>query len=388
MKKRLILAAFLLLLVGAGGSVYWGQYAKRTSELYYSGMIEATQANLAFQTAGRINAVRVEEGQAVEAGQVLAVLDQDSALANRDQALANMVRAESTLKQMQILLALNRQALPAEGEKAEAAVQAQQAQLRELETGYRNQDVQQALLTLESKRIAMEDARKDQKRDEELYLRKVIPERVKDASSLKYETAFKDHERAQQAYALLKEGYRKESIQVGRSRLLEAKAALKLARINLKKIEVTEKEVDVARAQVQAAQATIELAEIQLRHTELTSPFKGMVTSRNSEPGEVVTTGQEVISISDLSEVDLKIFVDETEIGRVKPGQPAEVKIDTFADKSYQGRVAFISSEGEFTPKIIQTRKERVKLVYLVKIKIPNPDFELKSGMPADAWLR
>ena len=206
--------------------------------------------------------------------------------------------------------------------------------------------------------------------------------------ALKYETAFKEHERAQQAYALLKEGYRKESIQVGRSRLNEAQAVLKLARINLKKIEVTEKEVDVARAQVQAAQAAMELAEIQLRHTELRSSFKGIVTSRNAEPGEVVTTGQEVISISDLSEVDLKIFVDETEIGRVKPGQKADVKIDTFADKTYQGKVAFISPEGEFTPKIIQTRKERVKLVYLVKIKIPNPDFELKSGMPADAWLR
>jgi HlyD family secretion protein len=86
--------------------------------------------------------------------------------------------------------------------------------------------------------------------------------------------------------------------------------------------------------------------------------------------------------------VDLKVFVDETEIGKVKPGQPVDVKIDTFPDKIYPGSVSFISPEGEFTPKIIQTRKERVKLVYLVKIKIPNPEFELKSGMPADAWFR
>lgn len=388
MKKRLILVAFLVLLVGAGGSVYWGQHTKRTSELYYSGMIEATQANLAFQAAGRLSEVRVDEGQAVDAGQSLAVLDQGSALANRDQALANLMRAESTLKQMGTLLALNREALPAQVEMAEAAVQTLQAQLLELESGYRDQDIQQAFLALESKRIAMEDARKDKLRDEELFQRKVIPEKVLDASSLKYETAVKEHERAQQAYALLKEGYRKESIQAGRSRLHEARAALKLARINLKNIEVTEKEADVARAQVQAAQAVLELARIQLSYTELTSPFKGIVTSRNAEPGEVVTVGQEVISISDLSEVDLKIFVDETEIGRVKPGQKVDVKIDTFADKTYQGKVTFISSEGEFTPKIIQTRKERVKLVYLVKVKIPNPDFELKTGMPADAWLR
>ena len=388
MKKRLILVGFLVLLVGAGGSVYWGQHVKSTSELYYSGMIEATQANLAFQVAGRINEVRVDEGQTVDAGELLAVLDQDSALANRDQASANLMRAESALEEAETMLALNREALPAEGEKAQAAVRALQAQLHELETGYRDQEIQQAFLALESKRIAMEDARKDQIRDEQLFQRKVIPERVKDASDLKYETAFKEHERAQQAYALLKEGYRKESIQVGRSRLNEAQAVLKLARINLKKIDVTEKETDVARAQVRAAQAALELAKIQLGHTELRSPFKGIVTSRNAEPGEVVTAGREVISISDLSEVDLKIFVDETEIGRVKPGQKVDVKIDTFADKTYPGKVTFISSEGEFTPKIIQTRKERVKLVYLVKVKIPNPDFELKTGMPADAWLR
>jgi HlyD family secretion protein len=102
----------------------------------------------------------------------------------------------------------------------------------------------------------------------------------------------------------------------------------------------------------------------------------------------VVLPGREVLSLSDLSSVDLKIFVGETEIGRIKPGQLVDIKVDTFPDKIYSGTVSFISSEGEFTPKIIQTQKERVKLVYLVKVFIPNPDLELKSGMPADAWLR
>jgi HlyD family secretion protein len=106
------------------------------------------------------------------------------------------------------------------------------------------------------------------------------------------------------------------------------------------------------------------------------------------EPGEVVVPGREILSLSDLATVDLKIFVDETEIGKVKPGQKVEVRVDTFPDKAYWGRVAFISPEGEFTPKIIQTRKERVKLVYLVKVSVPNPNLELKTGMPADAWLR
>ena len=106
------------------------------------------------------------------------------------------------------------------------------------------------------------------------------------------------------------------------------------------------------------------------------------------ELGEVVLAGREVFSLADLTKVELKIFVDETEIGKVKPGQKVEVRTDTFPDKRYNGNVSFISPEGEFTPKMIQTHKERVKLVYLVKVAIPNPHLELKPGMPADAWLR
>ncbi len=140
-------------------------------------------------------------------------------------------------------------------------------------------------------------------------------------------------------------------------------------------------------AQINSNKAALEQASIQLSYTQLKSPMDGVVTSRNIEPGETVNIGREVITISDLSRVDLKIFVDETEIGKVKPNQKVEVKVDTFPGKSYTGYVSFISPEGEFTPKIIQTKKERVKLVYLVKVSILNPDFELKAGMPADALL-
>ena len=153
-------------------------------------------------------------------------------------------------------------------------------------------------------------------------------------------------------------------------------------------IEVKEKEVGAAQAHVRAAEASLRLAEVQLDFTRLKAPFQGIIASRNIEPGEVVSPGQEVISIADLTVVDLKIFIDETEIGNVKPGRSVDVKIDSFPNKIYKGKITFISPEAEFTPKIIQTQKERVKLVYLVKVAIPNADLELKPGMPADAWLR
>jgi HlyD family secretion protein len=388
LKKRLILIAFLVLLLGVGGLVFWGQRQERLSELYYSGTIEATQADLAFQVSGRVQAVFFDEGQAVAKNQVLAVLDQQEFEARRAQARSDWMRFQENLKQLETLLELNRKILPAEVERVEASVKALQSQLAELEAGYRVQEVEQARYAYEQAQFALEEARRDKTRYDRLFERRIVSENDKEATDLKYETALKEYERAQKAYELRKEGYRKESIETARSRLAEGQATLRQARENLKKIEAIESEVAAAKAQVQAAKATLELAEIQLKYTELTAPFKGILVSRNVEPGEVVSPGQEVLSLSDLSQIDLKIFVAETEIGKVRPGQAVDVKIDTFPGKIYPGMVAFISPEGEFTPKIIQTHKERVKLVYLVKIKIPNPNLELKPGMPADAWLK
>ena len=162
-----------------------------------------------------------------------------------------------------------------------------------------------------------------------------------------------------------------------------------------KKGVVSEKERDnmklnfeIPQSKLAEAKAVLKQASVYLAYTQLKAPMDGVVTSRNIEPGETVNPGREVITISDLSRVDLKIFVDETQIGKVKPNQEVEVTVDTFPGKVYAGVVSFISPEGEFTPKIIQTKKERVKLVYLIKISIANPSFELKSGMPADALLR
>ena len=388
MKKRLILVVFLVLLLGVGALVFWGQRKERSAELYYSGTIEATQANLAFQVNGRVREVFFDEGQAVEKDQLLAVLEQEEFSARQDQAHSELMRSEENLKQLETLLELNRKILPAEVERVEASVQALQSQLAELEAGYRIQEVEQARYAYEQAQFSLEEARKDKIRFDRLFERKIIAENDKDATDLKYETALKAYERAKQAYELFKEGYRKESIAAARSKLAEGRAALKQAKDNLKKVEAAERGVEAARAQVLTAKAALELAKIQLKHTELRAPFNGILVSRNVEPGEVVSPGQEVISLADLSKVDLKVFVAETEIGMVKPGQKVEVKIDTFPAKTYAGDVTFISPEGEFTPKIIQTHKERVKLVYLVKITIANPDLELKPGMPADAWFK
>lgn len=388
MKKRLVVILFLLLLVGVGYFVYVGQQEIQTQEHYYSGTIEATTSELSFQVNGRVAGVMVEEGERVERDQLLAQLEQSLYRARRDQALANLNTARENLRKMETVLDFYRSTLPAEVARAKSGVAVIRSQLRELTAGYRKQEVERARLAYLAAKDVLDEAARDKERYDRLYAKGIVSEKSRDAVELKYETASRELERAKESLDMLQEGVRKETILTAEARLAEAKAALRQARTNLKKINTAERDVEQARSQIAVAQSAVALADINLDYTLLRAPFTGTVTSRNVEPGEVVTSGREVITLADLSTVYLKIFVDEEDLGKVKIGQSADVKIDSFSDRVYQGRVSFISPEGEFTPKIIQTHKERVKLVYLVKISIPNAEGELKSGMPADAWLR
>lgn len=388
MKKRIVIIVFFFLLFGVGTLVYLGQRNVQLKELYYSGTIEAKHAELSFQVSGRTIDVPVDEGEFVEKDQILAILDQSEYQARHEQAEANLESSIKNLQRVEMVLGVNKKTLPDEVARAEAAVNVLLAQLKELEAGYREQDIERARLAFLTSEDIMGEARKNKARYDKLFQKGIVSEKEWDAMNLKYETASKDFEKAKETLEMLKEGVRKETIQAARARLAEGKAILKQARSNLMKIKAAEKEVETVRAQVKAARSAVELAKIHLKYTQLRAPFKGIITSRNIEPGEVALPGREIMTLSDLSTVELKIFVSETEIGKIKPGQRVEVRVDTFPDKVYMGKVSFISPEGEFTPKIIQTHKERVKLVYLVKVLIPNPDLELKSGMPADAWLR
>jgi HlyD family secretion protein len=336
MKKRLVLAVFIILLLAVGGYVYYGQWRHQNREIYYSGVIEAKDAKLSFQAGGRVIAVHAREGQRVAPDEVLAELDPAEFRSRYDQARASLARALEGERQAETTHQVYQSVLPADVVRAEAVVT--------------------------SARKVMEEARRNKERYDALYERRVVAAREWDAVRLHYDTAV--------------------------SRLAEGEAALTQAKSNLKKIEIARRDIEAAGAQVRMARAALEQADIQMTYTKLRAPFGGVITSRNVEPGEVVSPSREVFNLADLSRVDLKIFVEETAIGRVKPGQAVDVKIDTFPNRVFKGEVSFVSPEGEFTPKIIQTRKERVKLVYLVKVSIPNPDLALKTGMPADAWLK
>jgi HlyD family secretion protein len=388
LKKRIVILVVLSLLIGTGLFVYRGQQRARNGEFFYSGTIEATQSRLAFQSGGRILKVFVQEGQAVAKDQLLAELDPAESRSRLEQAKANLDRSRKGKEQAETLLAVYEKTLPAETARAEAGVRVLASQLDEFRAGTRTQEVERAKQAMQGAAAVLDDATKNLTRYESLFRKETVSEKERDAVRLRHDTTLREYERSREAYDLAKEGSRAETIRTAEARLAEGQAVLKQARSNLLRIDAARKDVEASRANEAAARAASDQVSIQLDYTQLKAPGPGIITSRNAEPGEVVTPGREVLTLSRLATVDLKIFVDETEIGKVKPGQKAEVRVDTFPDKSFAGTVTFISPEGEFTPKIIQTKKERVKLVYLVKVSLPNPGLELKSGMPADAWLR
>jgi HlyD family secretion protein len=146
-------------------------------------------------------------------------------------------------------------------------------------------------------------------------------------------------------------------------------------------------EVENARQKRDLASAQVDLWTKKLRDCTMLAPSGGTITLRAVEPGEVVSSGMNVLRITSLDKVKLTIYVNEQELGMVRLGQAARVSIDSSPGKSFGGTVTYISPTAEFTPKNVQTKEERTKLVFGVKIEVPNPDGALKPGLPADAVL-
>lgn len=294
---------------------------RRAGDLLLSGNIEVVDAQLSFKIGGRVSQRAVSEGDHVKAGQLIAQLDD----------------IEQTQQ-----LALRRAELAA----AEAA-------LAELEAGSRLQEIASAEATVRSAEAERDRAQLDFTRQQELLNRAAISNREFEASQAQLKVAEAKLAEASERSKLVREGARPETIQQ-------------------------------ARARVQQARATVNLAETQVANARLLSPLDGVVLSHNIEPGEYVAPGTPIVTVADTAHVWVRAYVNETDLERIRHGQAASIHTDAVPNRTFTGKVGFISSEAEFTPKTVQTAKERVKLVFRIKVDIANPDDALKPGMPAD----
>ena len=321
------ISILMLVVVAIGGALFYFFTRERGAGepfIRVSGNIEATEADVGFKIPGRIVSRFYEEGDWVEKGKVLAKLDDEDLRQRLDLARATLMSAQARLSK---LLAGSR---PQELKEAEA-------------------NLHQAQFDLGNKEIQYE-------RMKALLERRVISKEAFDNAETSYKVAKAALQIATENYQLVKEGPRREDI-------------------------------EDAKAQVDQARVSLKLAETQLSYAVLYCPISGIVLVKSSEIGEVVNPGTSVLTLADVDHVWLKAYISETDLGKVKWGQEVIVTTDLRPKKEYKGRISFISSQAEFTPKQIQTEKERVTLVYRIKIDIPNPDRELKPGMPADARI-
>jgi HlyD family secretion protein len=323
--KRYLLG--FLMIVAVGGFLYYFFTRDKKEEnlfLKVSGNIEATEVDVGFKVSGRIVSRSVDEGDWVEKGKVLATLDDEDL----------------------------RQRL----EVARATLKSAQARLKKLLAGSRPEEIREAAAALEQARFDFENKKVNYERMKSLFERGVIPKDTLDNTEAAFKIAKAAVERAKENYQVVKIGPRQEDI-------------------------------EDARAQAEQAKANLSLIETQLSYTTLYSPLSGVVLVKSGEIGEVVNPGTPILTLADIENVWLKAYIPEADLSRVKWGQEVSVTTDLKPQKVYKGKISFISSQAEFTPKQIQTEKERVTLVYRVKIDIPNPEKELKPGMPADGQI-
>jgi HlyD family secretion protein len=323
--KRFIPIVILLAVVVAAGVYFYPQLTKKSApanQLMLSGNIEAHESLVGFKVQGRIVELPVEEGQQVEQGALLARLD--------DADFKQRVRID------------------------EAAVRVRESNLALTLAGTRHQEVKAAQQTMIDAQADLEQKKLDNERAQQLFAKDEVSAQERDQAATALKRTDAIFKAAEQHYNEAVEGSRKEDINIARAYLTEASANLGLSQVNLS-------------------------------YTELLAPSNGVVTVRQAELGEVVAPGSPVVTLADLDHIWLRAYVAETDLGRIAWGQNVTITTDTYPGKQYHGRISFISSDAEFTPKSVQTTKERVTLVYRIKIDIDNFNHELKPGMPADA---
>ena len=385
--KRYIAAGALLLLLAVMVVSWWGWGSGSSKMLKVSGNIELTEVDIAFKTAGRLVALAVEEGDRVKKGALIARLDQEELLQRRESAAASLDSTRSRLLQSGTAIEYQRQQAEGQISRSRAELSQAEAVLKELQTGSRRQEIESARAALARAKAEQQKAQADWERAQSLYKDKDISTARYDEAKAHFESAQAQLQQATEQFDLVQEGPRKEDIDGARAQVERAKANVRLAettRLELKRLQ----EEQLAR-KADARQATVQLdiQETLLKNTEVTAPMDGVVLVKSAEPGEVLAAGTTVVTLGNLAQPWLRAYINEQDLGRVKLGTAVKVTTDSFPGKTYTGRISFIASEAEFTPKQIQTQEERVKLVYRIKIDVDNPAGELKSNMPADAEI-
>jgi HlyD family secretion protein len=362
--------------------------------LLASGFIEAEEALVSTNLGGRIVAIHADEGDEVTEGQVVVELDDTLLLAQIgvaesevaiEAAILAQVKAGAREETMNHARALVAQAEAALADSAQAARELSDETVKFLET-----------FEPETIRIGPRKIRIALSSD-------TLPSALREQARATYQsweawTALAQAEAAlsgaegylsalqrQQANPLALEA----QVSSAESQLGVAAAAVELAKAQVDGLEIgaTDEQIAAVEARVEIARAALGILQVQQSQLALQAPITGLVLERPVQLGELALPGAPLMTLADLDEVTLTVYVPEGQLGKVQIGQPVSVTVDAYPGRTFDGTVAHIASQAEFTPKNVQTREERVNMVFAVKVALSNLDHALKPGMPADAVL-
>jgi HlyD family secretion protein len=382
--KRLPKALIILLVVVVivlAGFLIWRFFLRQPpippNIVALSGRIEGDDSAVAAKTSGRIREIRVREGDTMKAGDVIAVLDEEQAVAREEQARSAARQAETRVTRAQEQIGVLQEQLKQANLTVEQARLDAQGRVRQAE-----EQVASAEANLAQARANYEQARYEFERFSRLA-------KTGDVSDRQREQA-RNNERAQAAVV---ESLKKQ-VDAARASLTAARAQLKNPPIRSSQASAVQKQInqaesDVASAQADAERARAQVKEFEANRTDLTivAPFDGVVITRVAEPGEVVSPGTTIVTMVDVTKLYLRGFVPEGDIGRVKLDQAARIYLDSAPKVPIDAFVNRIDPQASFTPENTYFRDERVKQVIGVKLLIKNPTGNAKPGMPADGEI-
>jgi HlyD family secretion protein len=396
---RLVLA---LLLAGCGG-------AQIDGPVVASGFIEGEEVVIAPETSGRIAEMVVDRGDEVQVGDVLVRLDDAVLESQRVEAEAGLAAARANLARVltgarpEEISAAQAALAQAEAQRegaAQAVINAREAISKPLslnaeidaartQVHLAEQDVEMAeanFAETELKRNVYAEQGGDVARTWELQLQAAQAALVQAQAKLEGAQKYLNALWSMRSNPLTLET-QLHSAEV-QSRIADAQVDAARAALDELEAGPTGEQIAMAEAQVRQAEAAVHLVDAQIAQLTLTAPMEGVVTSRGGQTGETATAGAPLLTIANLDEVTLVIYIPENRVGQVRLGQEVKVRVDSFPERVFLGHVASIAGEAEFTPRNVQTQEERVNLVFAVKVRIPNPDRALKPGMPADATVQ
>ena len=386
--KKIIFTVIVIAVVGAAGMLaYRSLHPEATNRIVVSGNIELAQVDIAFKTSGRLIERTVNEGDAVQKGMVIARLDREQLLHQRDTATAALSTAEAQLAESKSALNWQRETMQADMQLRNADLSAAQSQLLQLKNGARPQEIQQSAAAVAAAQSQYDGAKKDWDRAQTLYEKEDISTSQYDQFRTRFESTQANLNQVKEQANLVQAGPRSETIESASAQVKRAEASLRVGQANAIETKRREQDIVARQGDIERAKAQIALIDSQLADTIAISPINGVVLVKAADVGEVLAPGTSVVTVGDIDHPWLRAYIREQDLGRVKLGDKVKVTTDSFHDKVYDGHISFISSDAEFTPKQIQTAEERVKLVYRIKIDVDNPRHELKSNMPADAEI-